>query len=128
MLLSFALLAAVLGAGGTTPQDPVPIEKDPTHQIVWEIPQYRIFDIVIPPHSESLYHTHSHDMVVARIPFTPPEASNRPDKVPALSLEKREFEISFEAYDTPTTHRLTNPGEKPLHLVALEFMRPYSEV
>lgn len=114
MILCWVLVAA-LGVAGATPETAVPVEKDPMHRSVWEIQQYRVFDIVIPPYKSTLYHTHNNDMV--GVTFAPPLPGG---EHPA----EKAFEIWFEPHATPYTHRITNPGDQPIHMMAFEFLRP----
>jgi len=44
-------------------QSPVPIEKEPRHRLKFENQFVRVFDVLIPPGDDSLFHIHIYDGV-----------------------------------------------------------------
>ncbi|HYV85349.1 MAG TPA: hypothetical protein VFB49_05525 [Patescibacteria group bacterium] len=121
------------GSGGTTPGTAVPVEKEPMHRIVWEVEQLRVYDIVVPPHKNTLYHTHLHDFMGVTIAVPPKDKAEAEEKAAAPGEEAepeaeeerpiKEYEVWFESQAKPYTHRITNPSRRPLHMVAIEVVK-----
>jgi len=98
----------------------------PVHGFVLYRPVYtsqrmRVLDVVIPPHATTLYHTHINDVVGVTI--TPGPGSNEDEGSPPSNEPPDEpGNVWFEPHPTPYTHRGTNLGETPIHLVAVELL------
>ena len=126
MILSSTLLVA-LAAAGTTPASAVPVEYEPMHHPVYANQLLRVLDVVIPAHARTLYHTHTHD--IAGVTISPGPFRSEEAGIPAVDEPPDEpGNVWFEAHQTPYTHRGTNLGERPIHLVAVELLGRQDQV
>jgi hypothetical protein len=62
----FALCLA-LGTASVAFAEPVPIEQEPRHRLVFENRHVRFFDVRLEPGYQALYHSHVHDGVFVNI-------------------------------------------------------------
>ncbi len=106
---------------------PVPIEQEPRHKLVFENDFIRIFDTKIPVGDVSLFHTHSFDsgFVCINGAETQSEELGKP-------IQKRP---PFKAGDvwyrphatTPMTHRVSNIGQTDFRVLDVELHQPLTE-
>ena len=124
----FAVTFLLLFSIQSLAQDqPVPIEKEPRHKLVWENDIIRIFDTKIPVGDTSLFHTHSFDSAFVCIDGgeTQSEELGKP-------IQKRP---PFKAGDTwyrphattPLTHRVSNLGKTDFRVLDVELRQPLVE-
>lgn len=114
LLLSLSLLAPA------TAQVPVPIEKEPRHQLKFQNRYVRLFYVSIPPGDTTLFHTHVNDNVGVRL--TDAELS---DVVPGGKPEKvfvNHGAVGFGHYPGPLTHSVGNVGSTPFHNILVEVL------
>jgi quercetin dioxygenase-like cupin family protein len=120
MLVS-SVLIAVLASTGSTPAISVPVQSEPMHRPVYTSPRLRVLDVVIPPHATTLFHTHVNDIAgvtLAAGPSLNEDLGASPTNDPPDTVGS----VWFEPHPTPYTHRATNLGETPIHVVAVEFL------
>ncbi len=114
LLLSIALLLPVSG------QSPVPIEKEPRHRLKFENKYVRVFDVFIPPHDTSLFHTHVYDGFSIR----QTDARIRDEALSGTpeDLTVKRGAVSFGYRPSPITHRVSNIGSTPFHNIFVEVL------
>ena len=102
-------------------QAAVPVEQEPRHRIVFQNQNVRIYDVLIPPGDQTLFHTHSFDNVAIAVSG----GTGRDEMLgrPAREVSLRTGNVGFsKATNAPYTHRLENVGTTPLRIVGLEVL------
>jgi quercetin dioxygenase-like cupin family protein len=111
--------AAVAGTG--TEKDPVPVEREPHHHVVFENQYLRLLDVVVPPAEMTLFHTHSLDNVAVLLADTTLKNQN-----PGEEWTERPIthgSVGFRAgTKTPYTHRIMNTGVVVFHVMDVEIL------
>lgn len=115
-----ALLLSLTFLLPTTAQSPVPIEKEPKHRLKHENPYVRVFDVLIPPGDETLYHTHTNDGVGIKITdahIRDEALGGKPEDV-----EVKRGVVNFTQFPTPLTHKVSNAGSTPFRNIFIEIL------
>jgi len=107
-------------------EPPVPTAKAPYHVPAFQNDYVTLLNVYIPPGRNTGYHAHTLDMLTvivedadttAQIPGRPPNPVAHPPR----------GRLNFSAYSKqPQTHKVTNVGNTPFHIVAFEFVSPRS--
>ena len=119
-LLAFALCLApiIVNAG----DEPVPIEQEPRHKLVFANEHVRYFDVELEPGYESRYHWHRADGVFVNISSSPTIAQDL-DKEPVRRGGRAIGETYYIDYGAkPKAHRVSNPGTTPYHVIDTEIL------
>lgn len=114
-----ALLASTLSLSPPTPPAAVPIDQEPSHQKKFENDYVRVFDVVVPPRGETLYHVHSHDYVF--VSFGAARVRSEPLGARPIDLTLSDGEARFVS--GPVTHRAVNLAETPFHNLTVEILK-----
>ena len=102
--------------------EPVAIEQEPRHRLVFENEHVRFFDVELEPGYESRYHWHRSDGVFVNISSAPTIAQDF-GKEPVRRAERAIGETYFIDYGTkPKAHRVSNPGSTPYHVIDTEIL------
>jgi hypothetical protein len=108
-------------AGSGTEKDPVPVEREPHHHVVFENQYLRLLDVVVPPGEMTLFHTHSLDNVAVLLAETTLKNQN-----PGEDWTERPIthgSVGFRAgTKTPYTHRIMNTGAVVFHVMDVEIL------
>ena len=123
-LLGFFIIACLLVSQqlfAQAQQTAVPVEQEPRHRIVFQNQYVRIYDCLIPPGDQTLFHTHSFDNVAitvsggkGRLEF--------PGKAPWEGVVNTGNVGFAKATNAPYTHRIGNLGTTPLRFIAAEVL------
>jgi len=101
----------------------VPILKAPYHLPVFTNEHVTVFKVFIPPGRNTGYHTHTEDGVSVSI--VPADMTNQNlGSSEATRLEPtRPGRVAYTTHseDAPLTHKVTNIGQTPFHLVYFMF-------
>jgi hypothetical protein len=101
-------------------QSPVPVEKEPRHQLKFENQSVRVFDVFIPSGDESLFHTHVHDGVSIRLTDAQIRIEVLRDSVDEVRVKRGAVE--FSSFPNPLTHRVSNTGTTPFRNIFVEIL------
>jgi hypothetical protein len=108
-------------AGNGTENDPVPVEREPHHHVVFENQYVRLLDVVVPPGEMTLFHKHSLDNVAVLLADTTLKNQN-----PGQGWTERPItqgSVGFRAgTKTPYTHRIMNTGSVVFHVMDVEIL------
>jgi beta-alanine degradation protein BauB len=123
--LKNAAVAAVpvplLAASATGLTEPVPVEKEPHHHVVFQNQYVRVLNVLFPVGETSLFHTHSNDNI--GIPISGDKSQSQPlggqwseaqDVKPGAAGFRK-------ARGLPYTHRVRSAGKLPFHVVDVEI-------
>jgi quercetin dioxygenase-like cupin family protein len=104
-----------------TAEDPVPVEQEPHHRVIFENQYVRILDVVVKPGGTTLFHKHSID----NIPIILTDADNKTqfagkDWTPTPAKAKSVGFIPGAA--KPYVHRISNKGKTTFHVIDVEVL------
>ncbi|MGH7486277.1 MAG: hypothetical protein ACRD3J_20625 [Thermoanaerobaculia bacterium] len=111
------VLLAVVTIAAAPPA--VPLVKEPMHHMKFENEYVRVFDVLVPPHGETLFHDHTHDYA-----FVPIGASKfRSEKADGTSIELdlKSGEARFTS--APLIHRAVNLADTPFRNITVEILK-----
>jgi quercetin dioxygenase-like cupin family protein len=102
----------------------VPTAKAPFHLPAFQNDYVTLLNVYIPPGRNTGYHAHALDMLTVIV-----EDSDTTGQIPGSPLglvaHAPRGTLNFSAYSKqPQTHKVTNVGITPFHIVALEFVSP----
>ncbi len=125
-LLAFALWLMPIVASAA--DDPVAIEQEPRHRLVFHNEHVRFFDVELEPGYQTLYHWHRNDGVFVNISSSPTIAQDS-GKDPVRRGERAIGDTYFIDYGAkPKAHRIRNAGSAPYHVVDAEILSGCGEV
>lgn len=120
MKLATALLLPLALAVPASAQLPVPIEKEPLHQLKFENSHVRLFDVSIPPGVTTLAHVHVNDAVGVRLTdatLVDEAVGEEPSKSSVTHGS-----VSFSYRPTPLIHKVSNTGSTPYRNILVEIL------
>ncbi len=98
-------------------QAAVPVEQEPYHRTVFQNQNVRIYDVILPPGDQTLFHVHSFDsfaIVVGGGKLKGERPGRPPGEFPMLT--------GSVAFNTPFTHRIQNVGTTPIRMIGCEVL------
>lgn len=110
-------------ANSDASQQVVPVHEEPSHRPIFTNAEVRVLDVLLAPHATTLFHTHVSDLVGLTVV---PGAlrTEVPGEAPVDEVPDNAGDVWYEAFPKPPTHRGTNLGNRPIHYLALELLRP----
>lgn len=124
-LASAGLLATFLAVPMLHAQSPVPVYREPLHRLVWEEGPVRVLDVQIAPGDTTLFHVHDTPMLAVRIAVSPVDVQVLGAGWGGVGpTDRTHFYPGAIDADTsyalrPVTHRVTNAGTAPFHLIGI---------
>jgi quercetin dioxygenase-like cupin family protein len=104
-----------------TATDPVTVEQEPHHHVVFENQYVRVLDVVVNPGDTTLFHKHSLDNVAVQL-----NDANIKRQFPGedwVATPAKEGSVGFVAGTrTPYTHRISNAGTTVFHVLDVEIL------
>ena len=117
-----ALALCLIPQFSNAADEPIPIEQEPRHKLVFANEYVRYFDVELEPGYESRYHWHRSDGVFVNISSAPTIAQDL-DKEPVRRGERAIGETYYIDYGAkPKAHRVSNPGTTPYHVIDTEIL------
>lgn len=110
----------VLCSAQVPAQSVVPIEQEPAHRLVLQNKKIRVFDIGLPPGTDTLWHVHRHDGISVRL--TDATVADQPQDGPAETFHLRQGAVAFGATPVPRTHCVRNIGETTFRNIYIELL------
>jgi hypothetical protein len=104
-----------------TAEDPVPVEQEPHHRVIFENQYVRVLDVVVKQGEITLFHKHSID----NIPIILTDADNKTqfagkDWAPTPAKAKS---VGFiPGAEKPYVHRIHNEGKTEFHVIDVEVL------
>ena len=118
LALALSLMPLIVNAA----DEPVAIEQEPRHRLVFENEHVRYFDVELEPGYESRYHWHRSDGVFVNISSSPTIAQDF-GKEPVRRSERAIGETYYIDYGSkPKAHRVSNPGDTPYRVIDTEIL------
>lgn len=116
-------LCLALGSASIALAEPVPIEREPRHRLVFENAHVRFFDVQLEPGYQALYHSHVHDGVFVNIEPADTIAQAWGGE-PVRRGERAIGEAYFIGYaDKPGVHRVSNPDNRTYRVTDTEILK-----
>jgi quercetin dioxygenase-like cupin family protein len=117
-----ALVAGLLSTSTLLAEPPrsVPIQDEPHHRMKFENEFVRVFDVLVPPHGETLFHSHSHDYIFVTLGDSHVRSEIADGK--AVELDLKNGETRFTA--APLNHRAVNLADSPFRNITVEILKP----
>jgi quercetin dioxygenase-like cupin family protein len=102
-------------------KEPVPVQMEPHHHIVFQNQYVRVLNVLFPVGETSLFHTHSNDNV--GIPISGDKTQSQPlggewSEVQDVKPGAAGFR---KAHGQPYTHRVRSAGQLPFHVIDVEI-------
>jgi len=102
-------------------KEPVPVEQEPHHHIVFQNQYVRVLDVLFPPGEPSLFHTHSNDNVSVALSGDLTK-SQRMGGEWSESVKVVRGQVAFyKANGQPYTHRVGSAGTQAFHVIDVEI-------
>ena len=104
-----------------TAEDPVPVEQEPHHRVVFENQYVRVLDVVVGPGETTLFHRHSID----NVPIILTDADNRTQFAGKdwTATPAKAKSVGFIAGTAkPYVHRINNQGSTAYHVIDVEIL------
>ena len=104
-----------------TAADPVPVEQEPHHHVVFENQYVRVLEVIVKPGETTLFHTHALDNVAVQLSdATIKRQSPGQDWIDSPA---KDGAVSFAAgTKQPYTHRITNAGPTVFHVFDIQVL------
>jgi quercetin dioxygenase-like cupin family protein len=102
-------------------QSPVPVEKEPHHQVVLKNDFVMVLRVQLPSGESTLYHVHSHDRVSVHLSDTAitEQWLGEPGGDPS---GKQPGDVAATTANGPFTHRVQNVGAAEFDVIDVEFL------
>lgn len=100
-------------------QAPVPVSQEAHHHLKFENEYVRVFDAIVEPGDETLFHVHSKDYVY--VSLTDNVLKAQVQGSPIIELPIKEGQTVFTK--APVTHRVINPGPGVFRTIAAEILK-----
>jgi quercetin dioxygenase-like cupin family protein len=105
-----------------TAEDPVAVEQEPHHRVIFENQYVRVLDVVVKPGETTLFHKHSID----NVPIILTDADNRTQfagKEWGPTPAKAKSVGFIPGAEKPYVHRINNQGTTVFHVIDVEILQ-----
>jgi quercetin dioxygenase-like cupin family protein len=116
MTRCFLLCLAILALQAAAPE--IEVIAEPHHHLVLENKSVRVFNVEVPPHTDTLMHWHRHDYVYVTLGDA--EIVNAVKDKPPVTLKLRDGETRFAP--APFAHIARNLGDQAFRNVTIEIL------
>jgi quercetin dioxygenase-like cupin family protein len=113
--------AVAVPAGSGTPPDPLQIDLEPHHHVLFKNQYVEVMDVRIDAGDTTAYHTHAHDTVFVHLSDSVTQSQIK-DKDWGPSRPTKPGEVSFDNDSQhPFTHHVKNIGTTPYRVLDIEL-------
>lgn len=112
----FCLVATLLAAQAIAPE--VEITAEPYHYLTFENKSVRVFNVEVPPHTDTLMHWHRRDYIFVTLGAS--EVVNAVKDKPPVTLKLQDGETRFAP--APFAHIAHNISDQPFRNVTIEIL------
>jgi hypothetical protein len=112
----FGLIATLLAAQATAPE--VELSAEPHHHLALENKYVRVYNVEVPPHSDTLMHHHRHDYFAVNLGTA--EVVNAVKDKPPITIKLQDAQITFAA--ASFAHIVSNQTDQPFRNVTIEIV------
>jgi quercetin dioxygenase-like cupin family protein len=112
----FFLAATLLAAQAQAPE--VELSAEPHHHLTLENKYVRVYNVDVPPHTDTLMHWHRHDYIA--VTLGPTEVVNAVKDKPPVTVKLQDGETRFSP--APFAHIASNQTDQPFRNVTIEIV------
>jgi quercetin dioxygenase-like cupin family protein len=112
----FCLITTLLAAQATAPE--VELSAEPHHHLTLENKYVRVYNVEVPPHTDTLMHWHRHDYIY--VTLGPTEVVNEVKDKPPATIKLQDGETHFSP--APFAHIASNRTDQPFRNVTIEIV------
>jgi quercetin dioxygenase-like cupin family protein len=112
----FCLAATLLAAQAPAPE--VELNAEPHHHLTLENKSVRVYNVDVPPHTDTLMHWHRHDYIY--VTLGPTEVVNAVKDKPPVTVKLQDGETRFSP--APFAHIARNLTDQPFRNVTIEIV------
>ena len=113
--------AAAHATAQGTENDPVPVEQEPHHHVIFENQYVRVLDVVVRPGETTLFHRHSLDNVAVLL--SDATMRNQAAGKDWADSPAKEGTVHFAAgTQKPYAHRIANKGSTVFHVLDVQIL------
>ena len=112
----FCLITTLLAAQALAPE--VELNAEPHHHLTLENKYVRVYNVEVPPHSDTLMHHHRHDYFAVNLGTA--EVINAVKDKPPVTIKLQDGQITFAA--APFAHIVSNQTDQPFRNVTIEIV------
>jgi hypothetical protein len=112
----FCLITTLLAAQALAPE--VELSAEPHHHLTLENKYVRVYNVEVPPHSDTLMHWHRHDYIYVTLGAT--DVVNEVKGKPPATLHLEDGETHFSP--APFAHIASNRSDQPFRNVTIEIV------
>src|SRR5580658_10137669 len=112
----FCLIATLAAAQAAAPE--VELTAEPHHHLTLENKYVRVFNVEVPPHTDTLMHWHRHDYIYVTLGAT--EVVNAVKDKPPATVKLQDGETRFTP--APFAHIARNLTDQPFRNVTIEIL------
>ena len=121
----FLIALCALGAlAQQAAEKAVPVGNEPHHHLVIENKFTKVYDVTVPPHSQTLLHQHNYDYVYVTLGAATIENDLQGRAPQKVSLQDGETRLSL----APFAHVAKNLGDQPFHNITIEVLKQGNRV
>jgi hypothetical protein len=110
------LFTSLLAAQALAPE--VELSAEPHHHLTLENKYVRVYNVDVPPHSDTLMHWHRHDYIYVTLGAT--EVINEVKDKPPITLKLQDGETRFSP--APFAHIASNQSDQPFRNATIEIV------
>jgi quercetin dioxygenase-like cupin family protein len=104
-----------------SPDDPVPVEQEPHHRLIFANQYIRVLEVIVKPGETTLFHKHSLDNIAVHL--SDGQMKNQAAGEDWTAFSVKEGAVGFRAGTaTPYTHRITNVGTAVFHVYDIQLV------
>jgi quercetin dioxygenase-like cupin family protein len=111
----FCLITTLLAAQAVAPE--VELSAEPHHHLTLENKYVRVYNVEVPPHSDTLMHWHRHDYIYVTLGAT--EVVNEVKDKPPATIKLQDGDTRFSP--APFAHIASNRTDQPFRNVTIEI-------
>ncbi len=119
MKLFIAAIVSLLGLLPSVVQSPVPVSSEPRHHLKFENAYVRVFDVVVPPGDQTLFHTHANDYLFVSIGDANLKAEVLGNQPGNLILKDGDVRYT----KATITHRVANQAKEVFRNITIEVLK-----
>jgi quercetin dioxygenase-like cupin family protein len=102
--------------------EPVPVQREPHHHVMFENQYVRVLDVFIPPGEATLFHTHEHDNLAVRISDGLVQTQMQGKDLQTASPVEHGSVVFSKGSGSPYTHRVEDVGTVTFHVIDIELL------
>ncbi len=98
----------------------VPLSQEPHHELMYETPDMKIYDVFLPPGQSTVPHQHDHDYIFITFGKSEITVSGPGQPTQQLKLPSGSVRFAHGGF----SHTVTADGSQPFHNLSIEFLNP----